>query len=238
MSLEAAEAPAPYPVPPAGATWSPATIVWGVLAVLGLTIAAAVVIAAIDPDLDEETFGLIVQGVFALALIGVPVALISRGTALRTAPRRLGLRRFPLGSGIGRTLAAYGGFFVFLVVYGLLVQPDPQEIIEEIEQQDEAVKLVALGVLIILAAPLSEEIFFRGFLFGGLRGRMPFWPAAIVSGLVFGLVHLPGGPLQVPPLVVFGILLAWLYERSGSLGPPILMHAIQNSISFGFTLAG
>lgn len=225
-------------VPPDDATWSPATIVWGVLAVLGLTIAAAVVVAAIDPNLDEETFGLIVQGVFALALVAVPIALISSGTALSAAPRRLGLRRFPLGSGIGRTLAAYGGFFVFLVVYGLVVQPDPQEIIEEIEQQDEALKLVALGVLIVLAAPVSEEIFFRGFLFGGLRGRMSFWPAAVVSGLVFGLVHLPGGPLQVPPLVVFGILLAWLYERSGSLGPPILMHAIQNSISFGFTLAG
>ena len=236
MNAEAAEVAAPPPAPEAGG-WSPLTIVWGVLGVLGITVAAAIAIAAVDPDMDEDTFGLIVQGVFALALFAVPVALISGRGELAAAPSRLGLRRFAVGRGIGMTFAAYGGFFCFLVVYGLLVQPDPQEIIEEIEQEKEALKLVALGVLIVLAAPVSEELFFRGFLFGGLRGRMSFWGAAVVSGVVFGLVHLPGGPLQVPPLAVFGVLLAWLYERTGSLWPPILMHAIQNAISFSFTLS-
>jgi membrane protease YdiL (CAAX protease family) len=208
-----------------------------VLAVFGVTLVGAAVVAAIDPDMDEETFGLILQTLFAAALFTVPLVLISgRGETL-ASPGRLGLRRFNVAQGIGWTFAAYGGFFVFLVIYGLIFQPDPQEIIEEIEEERETLKLVALGVLVVLAAPVSEEVFFRGFLFGGLRGRLSFWPAAVISGLLFGLVHLPGGALQVPPLAVFGVLLAWLYERTGSLGPPILMHVIQNSISFSYTLS-
>jgi uncharacterized protein len=237
LKPETSEVAAPAPAPENGGTWSPLTVLWGVLAVLGVTLFGAAIVGAADPDMDPETFGLIVQAVFAAALFAIPLLLISGRGALFASPTRLGLRRFDFAPGIGRAFAAYGGFFLFLVVYGLIVQPDPQEIIEEIEQERETAKLVALGILVVLAAPVSEEIFFRGFLFGGLRGRMSFWPAAVISGLLFGLVHLPGGPLQVPPLVVFGVLLAWLYERTGSLGPPILMHAIQNSISFAYTLS-
>ena len=237
MNAEASEAAAPPPPAPTAAGWSPLIIVAGVLTVFGASIVVAMVIALVAPNLDEETFELIVQAVFALALFAVPPLLIARGSNLLAAGTRLGLRGFKLAQGLGWTLAAYGGFFVFLIAYGLIVQPDPQQIIEEIEQQRETLKLVALGILVILAAPISEEVFFRGFLFGGLRGRMSFWPAAILSGLLFGLVHLPGGALQVPPLAVFGVLLAWLYERTGSLGPPIVMHMIQNTISFSYTLS-
>lgn len=237
MSAETSEVATPPPAPPAGAGWSPLTVVWGVFAVLGATAIATAIVAAVAPDMDEETFGLIVQAVFAIALFTVPLLLVARGGDLLAAGKRLGLRRFKLASGLGWTFATYGGFFVFLIVYGLIVQPDPQQIIEEIEQQEDTLKLVALGLLVILAAPITEEVFFRGFLFGGLRGRMSFWPAAIISGLIFGLPHLPGGALQVPPLAVFGILLAWLYERTGSLWPPIVMHLIQNTISFTYTLS-
>jgi membrane protease YdiL (CAAX protease family) len=215
--------------------WSPLTILWGVLAVLGLTFAGGVVLAVVDPEMNEETAGLILQAIFALALIAVPFMLAAAPGAALASPERLGLRPFKLGRGIGLALGAYLGFFAFVVVYALVVDPEPQEIIDELRAEEETAKIVALGLLVILAAPISEEIFFRGFLFGGLRGRMSFWAAAIVSGTLFGLVHLPTGPAQVPPLAVFGVVLAWLYERTGSLGPPIFMHMIQNAIAFSYT---
>ncbi len=97
---------------------------------------------------------------------------------------------------------------------------------------------IAQGILVVGLAPISEELFFRGFLFGGLRGRLSFWPAALISGVFFGLIHLLGGTLAViPPLAAFGVLLAWLYERTGSIGPPILMHALQNAIAFTITIS-
>jgi uncharacterized protein len=220
-----------------GIVWSPLTIVWGILAVLALTFVGGIVVAVVGPDLSEETAGLILQGVFAIALIAVPFMLLATAGATFASPATLGLRPFKLGQGIGLALAAYAGFFAFLIVYALIVDPEPQEIIDEIRAEQETAKVVALGVLVILAAPISEEIFFRGFIFGGLRGRMSFWAAALISGLLFGLVHLPTGPAQVPPLAVFGALLAWLYERTGSLGPPIFMHMIQNAIAFSYTTA-
>jgi membrane protease YdiL (CAAX protease family) len=101
---------------------------------------------------------------------------------------------------------------------------------------NDATKLawaIAAAVLIVAAAPLSEEIFFRGFMYAGLRRRLPIWAAALISGAVFGLLHYtdPDSIGVVPQLAVLGVLLAWLYERTGSLWPPILLHVVNNGIA-------
>ena len=59
-------------------------------------------------------------------------------------------------------------------------------------------------MLIAGLAPIAEELFFRGFVFSGLRSRMTMLPAALISGLVFGLVHAPTGITTVVPLAVLG----------------------------------
>jgi membrane protease YdiL (CAAX protease family) len=90
-----------------------------------------------------------------------------------------------------------------------------------------------LGVLaVVVAAPLGEEVFFRGFLFGSLRGRMGFAPAAAISATAFALFHVT--PLLVVLMFFVGVALAWLYERRGSLVAPIGAHAMFNVI--GYTL--
>ena len=81
-----------------------------------------------------------------------------------------------------------------------------------------------------IVAPLTEETFFRGFLFTGLRERYPLWTAAGISGLLFGLIHFM--PLALPPLTLYGIIFAWLRERTGSIWPGILMHALVNAGGF------
>ena len=97
--------------------------------------------------------------------------------------------------------------------------------------------LAAVAVVFVIAvvAPISEEIFFRGMLFGGLRRRLPTIAAAAISAAVFGALHAPTGPTAVPPLIAFGFVLALLYERSGSLGPAIVLHAINNSLALALT---
>lgn len=79
-------------------------------------------------------------------------------------------------------------------------------------------------------SPIVEEVFFRGFLFAGLRKSFPFWSAGWASGLIFGAIHLVPG--AIVPLAVSGFLWAWLKERTGSIWPPILMHMLNNVIYF------
>jgi len=83
----------------------------------------------------------------------------------------------------------------------------------------------------VIAAPVSEEVCFRGMLFGGLRTRMPRIAAALLSGLIFGALHALTGISAVPPLIFFGFVLALLYEKTGSIVPGILLHMLNNSIA-------
>jgi membrane protease YdiL (CAAX protease family) len=67
--------------------------------------------------------------------------------------------------------------------------------------------------------------------FGGLRTRLPRIAAALISGLVFGLLHALTGLSAVPPLIAFGFVLALLYEKTGSIVPGILLHLLNNSVA-------
>jgi len=91
-----------------------------------------------------------------------------------------------------------------------------------------------LGALVVIVvAPICEQLFFRGFLFRVLRLRMGFWLAAGIDGVLFGLVH--SELVLVPVLAVLGASLCWVYERTGSLVPAIAIHALNNTIAYGAT---
>jgi membrane protease YdiL (CAAX protease family) len=84
--------------------------------------------------------------------------------------------------------------------------------------------LLVLGAAVF--APLVEEILFRGFLFRNLRGSVGVATAVVFSGLVFGAVHLD--PERLLPLSALGAMLALLYEWSGSLLVPVIVHGLWN----------
>lgn len=82
----------------------------------------------------------------------------------------------------------------------------------------------------VVVAPVIEELMFRGIIFAGLAKQYPLWLAAIVSSLAFAVLH---GQVNVGIYTfVFGLILSWLYFRSGSLYPGILAHFINNLIAF------
>jgi membrane protease YdiL (CAAX protease family) len=90
-------------------------------------------------------------------------------------------------------------------------------------------------LLAVLVAPIVEETFFRGILFRSIRDRRGFWPGALVSGVLFGLVHWVPSPWQdavlLQTIMVFtGIALAWIYERRGSLLANIAAHMAFNAV--------
>jgi membrane protease YdiL (CAAX protease family) len=81
---------------------------------------------------------------------------------------------------------------------------------------------------------MAEEFFFRGFYFTALRNWKGLWPAAILTGITFGAIHVGSSPVgYLVPLAVLGFLLCLLYVRTGSLYPCIALHCTNNSIAFG-----
>ena len=99
---------------------------------------------------------------------------------------------------------------------------------------ESTVALLAVAVLVCVIAPIAEEVFFRGYFFNALRSWRGLWPAAILTGLVFGAIHIGSAPVPfLVPLAVFGFVLCLLYWRTGSLYPCIALHALNNSLAFG-----
>jgi membrane protease YdiL (CAAX protease family) len=79
----------------------------------------------------------------------------------------------------------------------------------------------------VIFAPLFEELAFRGLLFAILRRKFRFLPAALISAGIFGIAH-GYGLVGLLSVCWSGVLWAWIYEKTGSLLPGILAHAINN----------
>jgi membrane protease YdiL (CAAX protease family) len=83
------------------------------------------------------------------------------------------------------------------------------------------------GASIVILAPIVEEIVFRGLLYASARAVMGPAAAAVLSSAAFGLYHHEVG-VGLLSKVWIGLVLAWLFERSQNLGPPIVGHAMWN----------
>ena len=87
---------------------------------------------------------------------------------------------------------------------------------------------VSIGLL----APLSEEVVFRGAILKSLLNseRLPVWGAIAVSAVFFALIHF--NPAQMPHAFLIGLLLGWMYWRTGSILPGVAFHWANNSIAY------
>lgn len=235
---EAAAAPDPDAPEPSGLPaigWGPLLVGAGVAIAAITLLLGTIPIAVADPELDSTAAIDLAQLVVALALGGTALgfALSDSGGRLGEALRRLGLDHFAWRA-MGLAVGAWFLYLVFAAVLNPLLQPDQEDVTRELGAGDEsAIATVIAGFLIIVAAPISEEVFFRGFMFAGFRRAMPMIVAALLSAVFWGALHLSAGNIGVAvQLSVFGVILAVLYERTGTLWAPILAHTINNSIAF------
>ncbi len=95
---------------------------------------------------------------------------------------------------------------------------------------------IPMAITVTLAAPIGEEIFFRGFALPALRRTLGLLAALLVSGALFSFLHMD--PVGFVGLMEIGVLLAALRVWSGSLWPAMIAHAVNNGIAGGAFLLG
>jgi membrane protease YdiL (CAAX protease family) len=222
--------------------WSPFLVVLlAFVMVLVVQTAAVVVVELAGGNVDRlgesdaATVGFTL--VLDVALIACTVLVVRWLARERPSPAAFGLRMPDWGPAIGWMFGVYAAFWVFAIVVGVAFgEPEEQDIVTDLKAEDSVLILTAFGVMTCFVAPLAEEFFFRGFLFRVLRERIGTVVAILATGVAFGLVHLPSGDwIGTIVLSLFGMALCVLLLRTSSLVPCIMLHALHNSISFGFT---
>jgi membrane protease YdiL (CAAX protease family) len=213
-------------------TWTVRYAALTFLAVLAASAGVAAVKSLLGWGWPEATRGVLVVDLLFLA------ALIPLHRAGRLGLADLGIRRTPRKLGVGLFLLGLAGTVIFNAVWRAIVSlPRIEDGLGGLPHRSTLV-IVLTGVALCLSAPIVEEIFFRGFLYRGLRNRLPTLPAAFIVGLVFGLGHTQYPLLERPQQAAFGIIACLLYERSGSLLPGIALHMLVDASGFEFALTG
>jgi membrane protease YdiL (CAAX protease family) len=150
---------------------------------------------------------------------------------------RVGIHAHRLGRSLLLGVWGLTANFVLVAVSTLLLAqllkhhaPSNNVVFQLVHDNQSPWQLAALGLLVAGIGPFFEEVLFRGVLFGALRTALPRWPAALLSGLIFSLVH--ADPNSTVPLAIMGTLLAVAYDRTRSIWTSTVMHCIWNGQVF------
>jgi membrane protease YdiL (CAAX protease family) len=218
--------------------WAPfaAMLATLLVSVAGVGVIALLVELAGTDTVSDTPPGVTIGGTYVQDL-----ALIASALLLATLldpplePGGFGLRLTRLRPAIGWTLLCWFSFFAFATVWGLALGiTESDDLPEELGVDGSTAALVAVSLLVCVIAPIAEELFFRGFCFTALRRSLGTFPAAALTGIIFGAIHLGGTDIEfIVPLMVFGFFLCLLYVWTGSLLPCIVLHALNNALALG-----
>ena len=138
-------------------------------------------------------------------------------------------------------IAVVAGLLILAFELGYVELLDVDEgNVDDLGGGDSALAALAVSLAAIVVAPVTEELFFRGFFYRSLRNGLPVAPAALINGLVFGALHFqgPDSLATLPVIAVFGVGACLVYEATGSIFAPIAIHAAFNTFAIASTDAG
>ena len=231
MSLPTEQSPAPPQTPPWGI---PATIAWLLLSFLVSIVVGAAFYRMLQPGRTAPT-NITYDGV-AIAL-GVLASVPVQVAVLVLAAR---LRRWPPESYLALNIPKQGEIILAALcvlavtaVFDLLLYATGRDIVppfqvEAYQSAKDAGWLIWLILAIVIAAPIGEEIAFRGFLFRGLVRPGREMLAIAVIALAWALLHIQYDWLGMVQIFTAGLLLGWFRCASGSTTLTILMHVLIN----------
>ncbi|HOF88143.1 MAG TPA: type II CAAX endopeptidase family protein [Armatimonadota bacterium] len=224
--LRAAAAPAP-PVP------------WGIgaalLVVSGVYLLSFLLQVGLAGFIPRASLAAAAPVVGTLALLVATLLVAGGFLSLLGKPawawETFGWRRAPRGAGYGLlalVLALPLLVIAYLIAAALFGMDRQQQPLVEALQSGGPLLQVYLVVVAAVMAPLVEETLFRGLLFRALNARLAFWPAALISALLFAAGH--ALLLALLPVMLLGMLFAFLTRRAGSVVPSAAAHGVYNLV--------
>lgn len=132
-------------------------------------------------------------------------------------------------------VASLGAIVPSLLLQGLIPEWTgwAKDIVDQTNQQLEGLMSIPGGYMVIaLLPPVVEELVFRGAVLRSLLEWKPEkkWAMIVLSALFFSLVHL--NPAQMPHAFLIGLLLGWMYTRTGSIVPGVAYHWANNTAAY------
>lgn len=224
---------------------APATLLVGLAAGLFVQVLVQLIgTAAGSPSANPTAAVLIVSNiVFDLAFVGAALYMAAvPGWMDRVS---FGYVRIPIKTGVIAVVAGGAIYYLITWVYQLafsLHQTD--KLPSDLHVQTSTWAAIGTGVFVCVVAPCCEEFFFRGFLFGVLRGmnvkafghQLGPWIAAVIVAILFGAAHFSSAnPQALIPLGFLGFLLCIMRWKTGSLYPGMALHSINNCIALAVT---
>lgn len=205
-----------------------------VLVLIQLLQLAGVPLGSIDASLFQVIAGGVVYALSLVIVIGVPW-LVRKS---RTTKEELGVQRFPNWIDIAWVPA---GAITYLVLTALITTLAMTFLtfVDYNQAQDTGFSsmsgqssYILAFIMLVIIAPVAEELLFRGYLLGKLRKYAPLWIAIIVTSIMFAIVHFAWNVgLDVFAL---SIVLCVLRVVSGSIWPSIMLHMLKNGVAFYF----
>ena len=128
------------------------------------------------------------------------------------------------------TIVPVLAIIMIIVFIGLKVfnyEPPETKALEMLYESKGTRLLLILTVLVTVIGPIAEELFFRGFAYPVFRKKVGVRNAILLVSVIFAMLHM--NIVSFFPILALGILLAYLYEKTGSLIPSITVHVIHNS---------
>lgn len=241
----------PSPQPPSDRTpWGYADMAMAIAVLIGgiivVGLPASAVAAAVaggfgEIEDDANAMAVLDAANLAASLLLAIVVFLFAVNKYKISWSALGLRA-PRRGGIWFPIVVFFGAITVFYVYAAVITALGFEAESNVDDavKDSSVRLILVGILAVAVAPVVEELFFRGFLFGGLRGRWGVVGAAVASGALFGLAHFQdlSSLAIIPGVGLIGIVFASAYYYSGSLIPVVVAHFLWNVTAFVFTFSG
>ena len=175
-----------------------------------------------------------------LANDGMALAIITAASSVVTILVFMLLRWSPFSRTYLRSRPWGVLFWVFVLTFGTVIPSEwlleqlDMEMPESVQHMFEQIMSTPVGYVAIgLLAPLAEEMVFRGAILRVLLqvfDRRWHWLPIVISAVLFGAVH--GNMAQFLHAMLLGLLLGWLYYRTNSIVPGVVLHWVNNSIAY------